>query len=172
MIRKQVSTAVLLIIALSSLHSWAQKFETENIPNELLEAVELGQFAQSYVVDGSLNPFYLRGDFDGDGKADYALRIKSKKVGSASGIAIWLSTPKKFVILGASRPFRVSGSVVSNLDFLNTWQVYGKLPIERGVESGAPPRLIGEAILAGKRESASGLIYWNGKSFAWYQQGD
>jgi hypothetical protein len=76
------------------------------------------------------------------------------------------------MLLGAGVPFKVSGSVVSNVDFLDTWQVYGKRQVERGGESGLPPRLLGEAILAGKRESGSGIIYWNGKSFAWYQQGD
>ena len=75
-------------------------------------------------------------------------------------------------ILGAGTPFKVSGSAVSNLDFLNIWQVYGKRPVERGVEAGPPPRLRGDAILVGEIESASGLIYWNGKLFVWYQQGD
>jgi hypothetical protein len=150
---------------------WAQGVEIENIPNEALDAVELGQFAQSYVLDGSINPFYLRGDFDGDGKADYAFRVRSK-LGNASGIAIWLSSLHKLVVIGAGVPFKVSGSAVSNLDFLNTWQVCGKQAVERGVESPPPPHLVGDAILAGKREGASGLIYWEGKSFAWYQQGD
>ncbi|MGC1492519.1 MAG: hypothetical protein WA798_14205, partial [Candidatus Acidiferrum sp.] len=72
----------------------------------------------------------------------------------------------------AGIPFRVSGEASPDLNFLNTWKVYAKGPVERGVGSGAPPHLIGEALLVGKRESASGLIYWNGKSFVWYQQGD
>ena len=169
--RKHVLIVALVLFGILSSNSFAQGVEKENIPSEVLEAVELGQFAQLYSLDGSLNPFYLRGDFDGDGKADYAFRIKSK-ANHASGIGIWLSSKRKLIILGAGVQFKVSGSIVSNLDFLDTWQVYGKRPVERGVESGLPPRLIGEAILAGKRESASGLIYWNGKAFVWYQQGD
>jgi hypothetical protein len=144
---------------------------TENIPEELLQSVSFGPFAQSYVLDGAMNPFYLRGDFDGDGQPDYAFWIKSKKQGEV-GIAVWLSSRHGFRILGAGTPFKVSDSAVSNLDFLNTWQVYAKRPVERGVESGPPPHLRGDAILVGKSESASGLIYWNGKSFVWYQQGD
>ncbi|MDR5727554.1 MAG: hypothetical protein RB191_09020 [Terriglobia bacterium] len=171
MIRKQIFVAVLVIFAFFSSRSWSQDVEIENVPDEVLEAVELGQFAQTYSIDGSMNPFYLRGDFDGDGKADYAIRIKSKAT-QESGIAIWLSSLHKLIVLGAGIQFKVSGFVNTNLDFLNTWEVYGKRPVERGVESGPPPHLIGEAILAGKRESASGLIYWNGKSFVWYQQGD
>jgi hypothetical protein len=32
--------------------------------------------------------------------------------------------------------------------------------------------LKGEAILVVKLESSSGLIYWDGKKYQWYQQGD
>lgn len=170
MTRKWKCAAISVLLILSAACSWAQE-EIEDIPDDIIEAVLVGQFPKLYSVDGSLNPFYLRGDFDGDGKADYAVRVKSK-ADSSLGIAIWLSSLHKFVVIGAGSPFKVSGSPATNLNFLNTWQVYGKKTVERGVESGPPPHLIGEAILAGKRESASGLIYWNGKSFVWYQQGD
>jgi hypothetical protein len=159
-----------LLFPLDILPRPAQEVDEENIPDEILQTVGLGPFAQSYSIDGSLNPFYLRGDFDGDGKADYAVRIKSKTTGEV-GIAIWLSSQRKMIVLGAGVPFKIT-TEPTNLDFLNTWQVYAKGPVERGVGAGPVPRLAGEAILAGKRESASGLIYWNGKSFAWYQQGD
>jgi hypothetical protein len=32
--------------------------------------------------------------------------------------------------------------------------------------------MFGEAIMAEKSESASGLIYWDGKRWRWYQLGD
>src|SRR5580700_3243871 len=94
---KRMFVIAFILLALISSRCRAQDVEKENIPNEILEAVELGHFAQLYSVDGSLNPFYLRGDFDGDGKADYALRIKSK-ADNLSGIAIWLSSQRNFVI--------------------------------------------------------------------------
>lgn len=168
---RRMFVIVLMLLPLSGSCLFAQTVETDNIPDELLYTISFGPFAQSYVLDGSMNPFYLRGDFDGDGKPDYAFWVKSKKTGE-TGIAIWLSSRHNFVILGAGTPFKASVSSVTNLDFLNRWQVYGKRPVERGVEAGPPPHLIGEAILVEKSESASGLIYWSGKSFAWYQQGD
>ncbi|WP_263341335.1 hypothetical protein [Acidicapsa dinghuensis] len=171
MTKRQLFVVAALALVLCCFRSQAQEVEVENVPNDILQSVELGQFAKSYTLDGSMNPFYLRGDFDGDGKIDYAIRIKSKTT-NESGMAIWLSSLHKFLFLGAGVPFKVSGSSVSNLDFLDTWQVYGKKPVERAVESGPRPHLLGEAILAGKRDSASGLIYWSGKSFSWYQQGD
>jgi hypothetical protein len=148
-----------------------QAVDYDNVPSEVREVVGLGRFSEQYDLDASINPFYLRGDFDGDGKPDYALRILSKSNHSA-GIAIWLSSLHKFVVLGAGTPFRFSGSTATNLDFLKSWEVLARGPIESGVGAGSPPHLTGEAILAGEREGASGLIYWTGKSFAWYQQGD
>jgi hypothetical protein len=142
-----------------------------NVPSEIGELVTGGHFGETYDLMFSLNPFYLRGDFDGDGKPDYALRIRSKKDGK-TGIAIWLSGLRRFVILGAGVPWKFGDSIETDLDWMDLWQVYAKQPIERGVEAGPPPKLIGEAILAAKSESGSGLIYWNGKRFAWYQQGD
>jgi len=161
----------LLLFAKGTAPLSMEEIDDENIPSEIIETIGLGQFAESYSIDGTLNPFYLRGDFDGDGRPDYAVRIKSKPRGEV-GIAVWLSSNKKISVLGAGSPFIVSGQSSRNLDFLNVWKVYAKRQVERGVDAGPPPHLIGEAILAGKRESASGLIYWNGKSFLWYQQGD
>jgi hypothetical protein len=148
----------------------AQEVQTENVPNEILTPIQQGQFARSYVLDGSINRFYMRGDFDGDGRPDYAVRIKSK-AGSDAGIAIWLSSLHKLTVIGAGVRFKVSGTTDTSLEVLDTWQVFGKATVERGVEAGPPPQLKGDAILAGKSERASGLIYWNGQAFAWYQQG-
>lgn len=161
----------LILVVFCGPYLRAQSLECENIPESIIQSGAWAHFADTYMLDGAMNPFYLRGDFDGDGKPDYALWIKAK-TGGATGIAIWLSTKHKFVILGAGSPFRFAGSTESNFDNLNVWQVYGKRSVERGVEAGAPPHLIGEAILVGRTESGSGLIYWNRKVFKWYQQGD
>jgi len=149
----------------------AQEIKIENVPDKALKEIELGAFAQAYVLNGSMNPFYLRGDFDGDGKPDYAFWIKAKAKGEV-GIAVWLTSQRKAIVLGAGTPFRLNGTKETNLNFLDTWKVFGKKEVERGVEAGPLPKLLGEAILAGKEQSSNGLIYWNGKSFAWYQQGD
>jgi len=143
----------------------------ENVPADIARQVLLPPFSGTYDVSTRMNPFYLRGDFDGDGVPDYAMLIESKK-SHLKGIGIWLSSRKTIIVLGAGQPFIINGSGSRNLDFLNTWQVYGKKPVEGGVKAGPPPTLVGEAILVGKQESASGLIYWNGKEFRWYQQGD
>ena len=168
---KRLFLPALVIVSLFGSHLGGQEIEPENIPGDVHQAVESGRFAESYKLDGTMNPFYLRGDFDGDGKIDYALWIKAK-AGGATGIAIWLSSLHRFIILGAGSPFKFAGSTESNFDNLNVWQVCGKRSVEQGGEAGPPPKLLGEAILVGRSESGSGLIFWNGRSFKWYQQGD
>jgi hypothetical protein len=162
-------TAILLCASVCI--SRAQDVNLENVPQDVLMQLGTGSFAETYSISGRINPFYLRGDFDGDGKPDYAILVVSNKDHSR-GIAIWLSSQAKIFVLGAGRPFKFSHGDSADFEFIDTWQVYGKKPVERGVQAGPPPRLIGEALLVGKKESASGLIYWNGKQFAWYQQGD
>ena len=165
-------TLCLLLCALTLPRpSYPQNIPSENIPQQLSLQLGTGQFAKLYDLDASINPFYLRGDFDGDGKTDYAIRIKSIATHEA-GIAIWMSSRHRFVVLGASRPFKMNDGTITDFRDLDVWQVYGRRPVEKGVDAGPPPRLLAEAILAGKSESASGLIYWTGHSFRWYQQGD
>jgi len=45
-------------------------------------------YAKRYQLSAHLNPFYLHGDFDGDGRSDSALRIKERSSGK-NGIAIY-----------------------------------------------------------------------------------
>jgi hypothetical protein len=165
---KEALRVIILVLSVTFV-CFGQSVQPENIPDEIEMQLQTGPFEKSYSLSGRINPFYLRGDFDGDGKPDYAFAITSK-TDQARGIAIWLSSQKKILVLGAGNPFRY-GVVTKDLAF-DVWQVYGKRPVEQGATAEVAPKLIGEAILVGKSESASGLIYWNGKSFAWYQQGD
>ena len=41
-----------------------------------------------------------------------------------------------------------------------------------GHTKGDIPHLRGDGLLVGKSEAASSLIYWNGKRYVWFQQGD
>jgi hypothetical protein len=55
---------------------------------------------------------------------------------------------------------------------MDAWKIYGKKEVEQGVGEITKLKLKGEAILAFKLESSSGIIYWDGKEYRWYQQGD
>jgi hypothetical protein len=53
-----------------------------------------------------------------------------------------------------------------------TMDLWQRTRSRRGAGEAIVPRLHGEALLVGKSEAASALIYWNGKRYVWFQQGD
>lgn len=120
----------------------------------------------NYTLSARLNPYYVQGDFDGDGSADMAVLVVEKASGK-HGIAFILR--RGIEIVGAGRAIGNGGD---DLSWIDAWYVYEKGMVEQGASDDAPPTLKGDAVMAIKTESASGLIYWNGSGFAWYQQGD
>jgi hypothetical protein len=71
-----------------------------SLPPLLAKRTIASGLSTNYSIDfGMINPFYLQGDFDGDGRPDYVTRLKPKKTDSegqdimllASGAARWLS---------------------------------------------------------------------------------
>jgi hypothetical protein len=73
-----------------------------------------------YDLSDRINSLYLRGDFDGDGVADYAVLVTRVGTGK-KGIAIWLSSIGHVVILGAGVPIQ---SWPRREDDLNFDQLY------------------------------------------------
>jgi hypothetical protein len=135
-----------------------------NTPDEIDGCLK--PVTKQYKVNDRINPFYLRGDFHGDGKPDYAVLIVARQTGER-GVAICRASMPQPVVLGAGTPF----NKMRDLSF-EAWSVYAKHTVERGVGQRLPPKLIGEAISIIWPESASAIVYWDGKVFRWYQQGD
>ncbi|HYK90593.1 MAG TPA: hypothetical protein VE398_17600 [Acidobacteriota bacterium] len=135
-----------------------------NVPDAVDSCLK--PFASRYKFSGRINPFYLRGDFDADGRADYAVLVTDVRK-AERGMVVCLSSTKSATIIGAGVRF----NKLTDLSF-EAWMVYPKGPVERGVGEGAPPTLRGDAISIVWPERASALVYWDGKEFRWYQQGD
>jgi len=135
-----------------------------NIPKEVDRCMDA--LRGDYKISGRINPFYLRGDFLGDGKSEFAVLVYSS-LKQEKGIAFCGPGFAKPTILGAGSPFHE----MTDLTF-DAWHIYGKGPVQRGVGARMPPVLRGEALWLEWSESASGLAYWDGKQFHWYQQGD
>lgn len=66
----------------------------------------------------------------------------------------------------------LSNREMDDFRWMDAWSVYDEKSVELGVGETEQISLNSEAILAIKTESASGIIYWNGEEFLWYQQGD
>ena len=138
-----------------------------DIPEVINRAVTNGLLPKEYELSFRVNPFYLRGDFIGDGKADIAVLVKQHSTGKF-GIAIINGATDKVTVVGAGNAIGNGGD---DFEWMDTWQLYSKgLAIHEADRS--VPHLRSDALLVGKSEAASALIYWNGKRYVWFQQGD
>lgn len=144
-------------------------FQTaSSIPPDALETFRHHAPANNYIFSAHVNPFYIQGDMNGDGRLDTAILIKEKS-SQKTGIAIIHGGLKTAMIAGAGREFGNGGD---DFSWMDAWYIYPKGTVAQGADAGPPPRLTGDAIMVIKTESASALIYWTGNGYAWYQQGD
>ena len=105
----------------------------------------------------TLQPCFLHGDFDGDGTPDVALQVRDHATGKV-GIAIEHSSSHEWLVVAAGH--RMS-SAEDDFDWMDSWRVQRNTITRKG-----------DAILAEKSGRASGLVFWNGREYRWFQQGD
>src|SRR5262249_3294922 len=118
----------------------------------------------TYAAYRKLDPYVLRGDFDGDGKPDEVVAVTRNR---QQGVIVCRGSGDSPVVLGAGTAFNEMVDLDST-----AWRVHPRhRHVARGFDAERPPALAGDALLL-EWESASGLVHWNGKRFVWYQQGD
>ena len=128
--------------------------------------MDSGLCANYLIGFDTINPFYLQGDFDGDGRPDYIVRVVHRKHGSgfedlallSSGGVRWLSKD-----IGHKYPGPSWCVVFKNETILTSLFENSKAK---------PPKLLGDAIMVLKPEETSSILYWNGKRFDTYWKGD
>lgn len=140
-----------------------------NLPDNLYDFYNQEKIRTNYKINRDLNPFYLRGDFDGNKKIDYALAVIESTT-DKKGFLIYHPSTKKHFLVGAGKS--IQDGYGDNYWMIDAWEVSDQKNVGQGVTDLKPPKLFGDAILVQKLESSSGLIYWNGKEYKWYQQGD
>src|SRR5262245_53559868 len=93
-----------------------------NLPDWVMRAAQSAQLSKRYDVSSHLNPFFQSGDFNGDGKLDVAVLVRSKTT-RQTGIVIFLYGIAKPVVLGAGNAFQNGGP---NFNWMDNWSVYPK----------------------------------------------
>jgi hypothetical protein len=144
-------------------YAWGQQPPAgADVPAEIRGCLQAA--GAGYAPSWAIHPARLQGDFDGDGKTDYAVLVAK---GSQQGIVLCRSGSATPVVLGAGMAF----NEMRDLDF-TAWHVHPRnRRVRRGAGEGRRPKLSGDAIVL-EWESASALVYWSGGRFRWYQQGD
>jgi len=159
---------ILLILA----HAVAQGRQTPSqstaIPESATRLFKTTGLDRQYEFSAHLKPSYVSGDFDGDGKPDIATLVKQKSSGKI-GIAVCHSSTNKVLFIGAGTGVGNGGD---NFDWMDIWNVTPKATAAKKVGKATAALLKGDALRVEKSESASALIYWNGRRYVWRQQGD
>jgi len=145
----------------------ALSVDLDTLPEAVVSRIS--SLGNKYDISDRINPYYLRGDFDGDGRVDYAVLVTEHGTGKR-GLVVLLSSQPKPIVLGAGTPVQYGAPKRDDLNF-DSWRVYGKGVVDAGTGFDAPPGKV-ELILVQKRESASGFFRWSGTRFTWVQQGD
>ena len=140
--------------------------EEQSLPTWLREALAASR--KDVVPCSCVNPFHQRGDFDGDGRADYAVLVRHARTGKR-GIAFVHRAGGTVHVVGAGTSIGNGGD---DLSWMDAWRVFERGPVSRGPAGGAPPALRGDALVVEKTESASAILWWDGHQYRWYQQGD
>jgi hypothetical protein len=138
------------------------------VPDAVKRALTSGSTGKKYDLSFRINPSYLEGDFNGDGKMDVAVLVKERSTGKV-GIAIVPGTTGKVTIVGAGIGIGNGGD---DFEWMDSWQVFSKARAAHAAGEVSVAHLRGDALLVEKSETASALIYWNGKRYVWSQQGD
>ena len=142
--------------------------QSDAIPESVITVFKTAGLDRHYELSSHLKPSYLKGDFDGDRKPDIAVLVKEKSAGRI-GIAVFHSSTNNVVFIGAGTKLGNGGD---NFDWMDIWSVTAKAAAAKQVGKPAAALVKGDALHVEKSESASALIYWNGKRYIWRQLGD
>jgi hypothetical protein len=155
-----LTTAVLFLVSATAYAQTNGAFVDEyNVPTALQKCMQ-SKAVSDLQMTNRVNPFFLRGDFDGDGKLDYAVLVTQRTTGK-QGIVICVTGRSIPAVISAGRSLGEPND--DDLRGYDAWKVDDR---QQPVVS--PPR---EAILVIAKESASAVIYWDGKQFRWKQLG-
>ncbi|MBK7706124.1 MAG: hypothetical protein IPJ30_10165 [Acidobacteria bacterium] len=109
------------------------------------------------------NPYFVRGDFDGDRNVDYAVIVESRKDRREGLLVCFRNKETKAVLLGLDANKPPPFWHLMNWD-VETKEEVPKTTDSKGKSIGITPR--GESIVM-QSEGWIGIVYWDGNAFRW-----
>jgi hypothetical protein len=140
------------------------------VPPELTACLNAESLNEKLVILTERNPYYLKGDFDADGRSDFAILVRGKKT-HRNGVLMCMNN-SKFQILGADEPISPPFSDMPNDNFVAPeWRLYSK---EEAAQVHSIDGPVGQkaAIPMGDSvamiwEDGVCVIYWDGSRYSW-----
>ena len=156
MLRVQV-VVLILMSCLGRLDG--QDVDEWNVPPEMSRCLDK---MPALAIRAAINPFYLSGDFDGDGRLDYAIQVVEGKT-LKKGVLVCLSTKRTARIIGEGHNFGGEESLR-----FDSWYVLSRAALRKSIGAHAHT----DAFVLRVKETASGIVYWDGAGFRWKQLDD
>jgi hypothetical protein len=88
---------------------------SSNVPNAFKQYILSERALDPYVLAAPINPFYLQGDFNGDGRSDFAIWIL-EAVSGKRGLLIHHGGTRESFVLAAGNAFETSRDNFSGFD--------------------------------------------------------
>lgn len=140
--------------------SYIEYCNNENIPSWVNGIFKEKGLDTAFSFSFHINPFYLQGDFNGDGQIDVAILVK-RRADESKGMLICHYGTQETFILGAAE----TSIDVGDLYWVGIWHVYKKEEEAYGYRKSDLPVLRGDAIHIKKAEGHGALIYWDGNTY-------
>lgn len=148
---------VICILLLCMYQRFGKPIGDDNVPFPVSKCLQ--NEAYGVEISRRLNPFYLLGDFDGDGKLDYAVLVKDRKSEKQGYAFCFAGANRKPQIVGAGHAVTLEGGkIYDDIPDLDVWGI--------AVSWSKRPRR--DALYVGLSESHGSWFYWNGKRMIWY----
>ena len=167
----------------SQFEQYESSFISPDMEYYILERLPIGfdyeqlmpklRLKKKYLFDLRMNPMYLEDDFNGDGFIDLAIPIKEEST-DKKGFAIIHGNTNEIFILGAGREM-VNG-LSDEQSYIDGWRINREKINHPGIEEESGNGAEGELLLENnsieifKTEVGGGIIYWNGKTYAYFHQ--
>jgi hypothetical protein len=147
---------IICILLLCIYQSISRPVDNDNVP--FVVSICLQDETNGVEISHRMNPFYLRGDFDGDGKLDYAVLFKDRKSEKQGYAFCFAVANRKPQIVGAGHAVVLgSGKPVDDIPDFDVWGI--AVPWSK-----RPKR---DALYVGLSESHGSWFCWNGKRMIW-----
>jgi hypothetical protein len=123
-----------------------------NVPDELKACLKAKPELE---INWSINPFYIGGDFDGDGFTDFAVRVETLK-DQRQGILLCLAK-RDSVLVGAGSPLPWKGEI---------WPFDEWMLIRKGNKGlSIYPEIKFDTLALFNGDRLGELVYWDGHKF-------
>lgn len=159
-----------LVLALTAcVMAAAEDFDLDLHPYAVQRCLDLSHIRSRAEVTRFVNPYYLRGDLDGDGKADYAVAVKGKRSGLIR-VLVCLADGTGH-LLGREQEEPLFSDYSKDDYFPPVWMLYTVDEAKQIGESttNEPARLpvVRGEVIALWREDGFNAIYWDGTKFCY-----